>query len=214
MLSLDSWKFQNKVLRWQERLVAHIGSFNSYHIPECQYDFDPQSNPVGRDTLRKRPPPMIWPKYAAAHNNFPGNLTLSKFASLFHTEVFHHMRHALKKEPQWILDKFSDAQRKYLSKLKWKSDQCQSFILQMYFLISRTAWKWFPNSAFHRPLQSVDKEYFLCGCFGTDMLFSKLDTFYGPAASYIQFPNTHISLLKKQGHLCFHSLKRLFKFLL
>ena len=39
-----------------------------------------------------------------------------------------------------------------------------------------------------------------CRCFGRDMLFSKLDTFYGPAVSYIQFPNTHIAILEKQGH--------------
>ena len=88
-----------------------------------------------------------------------------------------------------------------------------SYKCTFYFLIGRTAWKSFPNSAFLQAF-AVYKEYFLCGCFGTDMLFSKLDTFYGPAASYIQFPNTHISILKKQGHLCFHSLKRLFKFLL
>ena len=43
------------------------------------------------------------------------------------------------------------------------------------------------------------------GCFGRDMLFSKLDTFYGPAASYIQFPNTHIPTLKKQRDFCFSS---------
>ena len=59
-----------------------------------------------------------------------------------------------------------------------------------------------------RPLQSrksVDKspKNIFCGCFGTDMLFPKLDTFYGPAASYIQFPNTHISTLKKHRDLCF-----------
>ena len=41
-----------------------------------------------------------------------------------------------------------------------------------------------------------NKEYFLW-MFGRDMLFSKLDTFYGPAASYIQFPNTHISILEE-----------------
>ena len=41
------------------------------------------------------------------------------------------------------------------------------------------------------------------GCFGTDMLFSKLDTFYGPAASYIQFPNTHIPT--QQRDFCFSS---------
>ena len=50
------------------------------------------------------------------------------------------------------------------------------------------------------------------GCFGPDifflgpdMLLSKLDTFYGSAAPYIQFPNTHISLSRNNG-LAFSSI--------
>ena len=169
---------------------------------QCQYDFDPHSNPVGRDTLRKRSASLICPKYARVWKYCAWNLTLSKFASLLYFAQNSLITwHALTIEPRWILDKFSDAQRKYCSKLKWKSDQCQSFILQMYFLaVIKNSKSLFVSCQCHciryKSSKSVKEETtnIFCRCFGRYMLFSKLDTFYGPAVSYIQFPNTHIAI--------------------